>query len=103
MFIDIGINFNECLDDSHVSTNGQCGTGNGRCPSGKCCYGWCGTGDNYCSISSGCQTEFGDCTDKIPYPSNIKCGKKDGKCPSDLCCNKDGYCGNDDDFCSISK
>jgi len=102
---DTGINFNECLEDSYISTNGKCGKGNGRCPSGKCCskYGWCGTGDNFCSISFGCQSEFGDCTDKTPNPSDIKCGEKDGQCPSGLCCNKDGYCGNGDDYCSLTE
>lgn len=45
-----------------VSTNGKCGTRNGKaCPGSECCSvnGYCGTGKNYCR--SGCQTGFGVC------------------------------------------
>jgi len=104
----LGLNFNECVADDHISTNGQCGKGYGRCPSGKCCskYGWCGTGENFCSISFGCNSDFGECTsdeNSDPSPSNVKCGEKDGKCPSGQCCNKDGYCGEGNSFCSVEK
>jgi len=46
-----------------VSTNGRCGKGVGKCPKDECCsqYGWCGTEENHCSISKGCQSEFGKC------------------------------------------
>jgi len=44
-----------------TSTNGKCGSKDGRCPDGKCCskYGWCGSSDIYCG--NGCQSEFGIC------------------------------------------
>ena len=46
---------------SATSTNGKCGTKDGKCPSGECCskYGYCGRSDKHCS--SGCQSEFGQC------------------------------------------
>ncbi|ORX41510.1 hypothetical protein BCR36DRAFT_416720 [Piromyces finnis] len=41
----------------------RCGQKYGKCNSGKCCskYGWCGTSSTYCSISEGCQTQYGIC------------------------------------------
>ncbi|OUM65170.1 carbohydrate-binding module family 18 protein, partial [Piromyces sp. E2] len=35
----------------------------GECYPGYCCskYGWCGQSNDHCSISNGCQSEFGDC------------------------------------------
>jgi len=97
-----GVNFTECHEDDYVSTNGQCGKGHGRCPSGKCCskYGWCGTTENFCSTSAGCQSEFGECHGETLTPT-IKCGKKEGQCPHGQCCGKDGYCGTGEDYCSI--
>ncbi|ORX41509.1 hypothetical protein BCR36DRAFT_364135 [Piromyces finnis] len=42
----------------------RCGAKYGNCEAGKCCskYGWCGKASAYCSISRGCQSEFGICT-----------------------------------------
>jgi len=44
----------------------RCGKKYGKCDSDKCCskYGWCGTSSDYCSISKGCQSEFGICDEK---------------------------------------
>jgi len=110
--------FGKCNDDTNtttttptnISTNGKCGTEDGRCPSGQCCskYGWCGKSDDYCSASKGCQIEFGKCdgdatTTTTNTSTNDKCGKEYGKCPSGKCCSKYGWCGKTDDHCSVSK
>jgi len=44
-----------------VSTDGQCGDGHGKCPSGQCCsqYGYCGTSTAHCNAK--CQTKYGIC------------------------------------------
>jgi len=41
----------------------RCGPKFGNCEAGKCCskYGWCGKASAYCSVSRGCQSEFGIC------------------------------------------
>ncbi|OUM61778.1 carbohydrate-binding module family 18 protein, partial [Piromyces sp. E2] len=41
----------------------RCGEGVAKCYPGYCCskYGWCGQSNDHCSISNGCQSEFGDC------------------------------------------
>jgi len=107
--------FNICKEstDLPVSTNGKCGKEYGYCPSGNCCskYGWCGTKEEYCSISKGCQSEFGKCNDdsnnttipELPVSTNGKCGKEYGKCPSGKCCSSYGWCGTKEEYCSISK
>jgi len=90
-----------------ISTNDKCGKEFGKCPSGKCCskYGWCGTSDDHCSVSKGCQSEFGQCNNnsEIPVSTNNKCGKEYGKCPSGKCCSKYGWCGTSDEYCSVTK
>jgi len=93
--------FDECpgmKDDDDYSTNGQCGNGNGKCPPGFCCSktGWCGKTNDHCSITKGCQLQFGVCNGE---PQVGRCGKEYGKCPSGQCCSKDGYCGVNDSHC----
>jgi len=92
-------------NNTKISTNDRCGKDKGKCPNGECCskYGWCGTSDDHCSISKGCQSEFGKCSGgKTPIVEG-KCGKEYGKCPSGQCCSKYGWCGTSTDYCSISK
>ena len=50
----------------------RCGKKYGKCDSDKCCskYGWCGTSSDYCSISKGCQSEFGICDENEYDKSN---------------------------------
>jgi len=105
--------FNLCNESNNekISTNGKCGKEDGKCPDDKCCskYGWCGTKDEYCSISKGCQSEFGKCnnnsttTTEIPISTNDRCGKEYGKCPNNKCCSKYGWCGTKEEYCLISK
>ncbi|RJE21904.1 chitinase [Aspergillus sclerotialis] len=47
--------------DPKVSTDGTCGVGKGKCPSGQCCsqYGNCGSGDDFCK--TGCLSDYGEC------------------------------------------
>jgi len=55
-----GYDFKLCSDNSDkISTNGKCGSEDGKCPTGKCCskYGYCGTSEKHCG--TGCQSEFG--------------------------------------------
>jgi len=48
---------------STSSVIGKCGKDFGKCPDGHCCsqYGWCGKSSAYCSVSNGCQSEYGLC------------------------------------------
>jgi len=106
----------EKVDDNGYSTNGQCGDDNGKCPPGFCCskYGWCGKTDTHCSISLGCQSEFGTCSNVVPEENpdqttdpevsqNGRCGEGFGKCPNGQCCGKSGYCGVIDNYCLVAK
>jgi len=70
----------------------RCGPKFGSCPLGQCCgkNGYCGITKKFCSVSKGCQSEYGNC----------KCGNEFGSCPADQCCSKKGYCGNTDIYCS---
>eukprot|EP00833_Pecoramyces_ruminatium_P001072 jgi/Orpsp1_1/1175104/evm.model.c7180000052622.1 len=115
--------------DNKISTNGKCGSKDGKCPSGQCCskYGYCGTSDKHCY--SGCQSAFGQCkssssittitttktktsstkksstktsstkTSSLPTSTNGQCGGKYGVCPKGQCCSKYGYCGTSDKHC----
>ncbi|KAB8259989.1 glycoside hydrolase superfamily [Aspergillus pseudonomiae] len=51
----------EPAKDLKDSTDGSCGFGKGKCPSGTCCsqYGTCGTTDAHCQ--AGCQSDYGTC------------------------------------------
>jgi len=86
-----------------TSTNGKCGSKDGKCPNNECCskYGYCGTSDKYCG--TGCQSEFGQCgtssAPSLPTSTNGRCGSKDGKCPNNECCSKYGYCGRSEKHC----
>jgi len=53
-------------DNIEVSTDGRCGEGYGKCPSGQCCNkdGKCGTTNDYCLISKKCQIKYGSCKDE---------------------------------------
>ncbi|KAI9350616.1 hypothetical protein DFJ73DRAFT_930626 [Zopfochytrium polystomum] len=55
-----------------VSTSGQCGDTFGLCPLGLCCskYGWCGSDPTSCTVSTGCNNQYGDC-DGFPQDPNI--------------------------------
>ena len=85
----------------------RCGVGIGSCEEGKCCsrYGWCGTTDDYCKIEKGCQTAYGKCIteSKVKIGEDGRCGEGIGSCPEGECCSKYGWCGKDEDFCSIAK
>jgi len=101
-------NIKECsgmLSNDDYSTNGQCGNGNGKCPPGFCCSkeGWCGKTDSHCSITSGCQLQFGICNGEPGQQNDGRCGKEFGKCPSGQCCSKDGYCGVNDSHCLVTQ
>jgi len=111
------------------STNGQCGGSNGKCPPGFCCskYGWCGKTEDHCSVSKGCQYQFGSCNgepqpepqpkedqqegeqpepEPEPEPEQHevgRCGKGYGKCPSGQCCSQYGYCGMNESHCLLTK
>jgi len=107
---------------SKGSTN-KCGEGYGSCKEGYCCskYGWCGKTDDYCSLSKGCQSEFGECygkskiykgyygksgkvNNKSSESSNDwKCGKKYGSCKEGYCCSKYGWCGKSNAYCDKNK
>jgi len=92
-----------------VSTDGKCGKGVAKCPSGECCskYGYCGTSEKYCSLDKGCQSEFGECSTptstELPISTNGKCGKGVAKCPSGECCSQYDYCGTSEKYCSLEK
>jgi len=118
--------------DIPTSTNGRCGKDAGKCPKNECCskYGWCGTEEDHCSVEKGCQSEFGRCDSSsttkkstttkktttttttkkttttpstIPTSTNGRCGKGVGKCPKDECCSQYGWCGTQEDHCSVAK
>jgi len=59
------IPFKTCEEepDIEVSTDGKCGEGHGKCPSGQCCNkdGQCGTTEDYCLVSKKCQMNYGEC------------------------------------------
>jgi len=48
---------------SAIFAKPECGSGLGKCSSGKCCskWGYCGTKDEYCLLSKGCQAKYGKC------------------------------------------
>ncbi|OUM62641.1 carbohydrate-binding module family 18 protein [Piromyces sp. E2] len=57
-----GKQLKQSSNNSNISTDGRCGTYNGRiCKSGYCCskYGYCGTSKDHCG--SGCQSSYGKC------------------------------------------
>jgi len=53
-------------EEENESSNGQCGEGIGKCPSGQCCNkdGKCGSTEDFCLIRKNCQSEYGDCIDE---------------------------------------
>jgi len=68
----------------------------GSCPAELSCirFGWFESDSNYCSVSKGCQSEFGEC----------RCGKNEfGSFPKGLCYSKYGWCGLDTKYCSMIK
>ncbi|KAI9644872.1 hypothetical protein NHQ30_006899 [Ciborinia camelliae] len=98
-----------------VSTDETCGitgagTAGNTCPTGECCSnnGYCGTTADYCSATSGCQSEYGKCdaTDPNAAPSTGgnnaggRCGPGVGACASNECCSLAGYCGTTKEFCA---
>ncbi|OUM63279.1 carbohydrate-binding module family 18 protein, partial [Piromyces sp. E2] len=97
------------------STNGQCGNGNGKCPPGFCCskHGWCGKTEDHCSVTKGCQFEFGICNgekqsgeepqEEVDQQTIGRCGKGYGKCPSGQCCSQNGFCGITDRHCLLTQ
>ncbi|EPE30127.1 (Trans)glycosidase [Glarea lozoyensis ATCC 20868] len=108
-----------------ASVDGSCG-GQLSCLGtsfGQCCssHGFCGSTSAYCSISGGCQTNFGLCGDNVPLvpiPSSTSTPlpsatrvSVDGSCGRDTtcqnspfgnCCSSHGYCGSTDDYCSTT-
>ncbi|ORX75620.1 hypothetical protein BCR32DRAFT_210153, partial [Anaeromyces robustus] len=99
--------FGECTNNiiKTSTVKGMCGKEYGKCPSGQCCskYGHCGTTSEYCTISTGCQSEFGECQIDIVSPVIGRCGKDYGNCPLGKCCSKYGYCGTTADYCNATK
>jgi len=118
---------NESEEESEDEENWRCGKGIGSCKKGYCCskYGWCGKTDDYCSISKGCQSEFGECNrksndhkhyghyghyrhgkkiqNKDSSNDGWKCGKKYGSCKEGYCCSKYGWCGKSSAYCDKNK
>jgi len=49
--------------NDEICMEGRCGEGIGKCPEGQCCSknGYCGTTSEFCTLSQGCQKEYGDC------------------------------------------
>ncbi|KAH7202712.1 uncharacterized protein BKA55DRAFT_725047 [Fusarium redolens] len=96
--------FGTCKADSGaVSTDGRCGSFNGKTCKGStygdCCSvgGWCGDKKDHCD--AGCQSKFGTCN---PEASNIStdgfCGKNGKTCKGSTygdCCSAEGYCGKE--------
>lgn len=96
--------FGTCKADSGtVSTDGRCGSFNGKTCKGStygdCCSagGWCGDKKDHCD--AGCQSKFGTCNGEA---SNIStdgfCGKNGKTCKGSTygdCCSAEGYCGKE--------
>lgn len=94
-----------------VSTDGQCGDGNGRSCAGSlfgdCCseYGWCGGSSAHCG--AGCQAGFGTCLSRAqPISTDGTCSSTsqngDATCAgsaSGNCCSEWGYCGSTNAYC----
>jgi len=113
----------ECEKPLEVTTDGECGSGHGKCAEGYCCsrFGWCGSTPLHCNVSEGCQSKFGKCdetpatnttTDDEPtvtsspeptsddvYTETGRCGPNDGKCRPGQCCSKYGWCGTGKAYC----
>ncbi|KAJ3369781.1 hypothetical protein HDU91_006905 [Kappamyces sp. JEL0680] len=118
----------KAADITTISTNGQCGPGQGVCGSGLCCsqYGFCGVGISWCGL--GCQSKYttSGCDSLViqsasssssssteepattttaskPLASNIAqnnpCGAGVGSCAAGLCCSQYGYCGSGSSWC----
>ncbi|OUM61304.1 carbohydrate-binding module family 18 protein [Piromyces sp. E2] len=88
-----------------ISLDGRCGNKHGKCPKGQCCskFGYCGISKTHCTISKGCQFDFGICKYDVVTSINGKCGPADDKCPKGECCNSYGYCDSSDRHCLISE
>ncbi|OUM66600.1 carbohydrate-binding module family 18 protein, partial [Piromyces sp. E2] len=59
--------FMPCEEENiDVNSDGKCGEGYGKCPTGQCCNkdGQCGTSNDYCLISKKCQIKYGNCIDE---------------------------------------
>ncbi|OQD77163.1 hypothetical protein PENDEC_c003G06537 [Penicillium decumbens] len=65
-------------DNLATSTNGKCGSSDGKCPDGQCCsaYGNCGSGDDFCQ--AGCLSDFGTCKG-VSITDSWRRAEKDGK------------------------
>jgi len=57
--------FDICSEEviEEVSTDGNCGKGKGKCPSGQCCNkdGKCTETKDQCFVTNGCQYQYGKC------------------------------------------
>jgi len=72
--IDKRVSLKTCEGENNTdeSTDGSCGEGHGKCPSGQCCNkdGKCGTTEDYCLISKKCQINYGNCIDECEQMYN---------------------------------
>ncbi|KAL1837393.1 hypothetical protein VTJ49DRAFT_3933 [Mycothermus thermophilus] len=101
--------FGTCSAPSDVSSDGQCGSVNGKTCAGSafgnCCSagGWCGSSADHCG--AGCQAAFGTgCTSGSGSVSTDgECGSRNGKTCKNSgfgdCCSPSGYCGSTGDHC----
>jgi len=92
-----------------ISQDGRCGEEFGSCREGYCCskWGWCGKTELHCSVSNGCQSEFGVCakTDgfEIEQKKDGRCGVGIGSCAEGYCCSKWGWCGQSESHCTMEE
>ncbi|EPE30838.1 Plant lectins/antimicrobial peptide [Glarea lozoyensis ATCC 20868] len=105
--------FGTCSGATDVSTDGACGTKNGKKCSGSnfgaCCSasGFCGAGTAFCDSSSGCQAGFGNCTVASGVSTDGACGGTGKRsCKGSAfgdCCSKSGFCGATSTFCDAAQ
>ncbi|KAH7117300.1 hypothetical protein EDB81DRAFT_952826 [Dactylonectria macrodidyma] len=101
--------FGNCTIAANVTTDGTCGSKNGKICKGSgygdCCSssGFCGSATDHCG--AGCQLTFGNCTGGASdISTDGDCGTKNGKtCKGSTfgdCCSSSGFCGATSGHCS---
>jgi hypothetical protein len=99
--------FGNCTVASDVTSDGRCGSFNGKTCTGatfgNCCSagGYCGSSTDHCGV--GCQSTFGTCNSGTGNISTDgRCGANGKTCTESTfgtCCSSAGYCGDATDHC----